>query len=628
MGATGNGSLIGLCYAWGARGKEQAVFGLKRSLFGRKGVAPQEDASAPPETSFSGGAALTVADIRERCTRMGLPDGRSPGSLLFQVVSSLSPEEVAAVLVSTASDVTLLGGYHSDPSKPGYWSSNCHDSCLRREAAVRAEHTPALLTLLVGNEAYLRHYNDGPFSNLLKLIKQALADGGFLTSADTARLADLALRLRAQAGKEHDKPKQKALVKRAEAVEKLGNVEVSATSRLMERCEGAHNPHACAEQPANYRFWSELLAAFLDGLHEIRASLAVGRQPDWMKSPATFAISWPPVGPVTPAYGDWTKGGDNIRDFAVLRQLAKKRRKGQQSLVDPNRVRTLPELRAVYAPTFAWVWNTAQIPALDVLADLERPGWTELLEHLITARMAPRPTAAWRKRAVMLADATGRDQVAIRLQQWLELFHSPPLDRISFADRMNAEAMDHQVAALNEALPDWPEQVEQGTIPAVGRALAMVAASGGNAALPNVFVPDFLEANDHRYDGKSVTEGMLRLSHARWRDLPRDWLRVSLENETLLRGALWLGAEIMDRAAAISTIEATALAAAARLHLGDNSQRSKVVANAAIATLIDLKGSDVDAAVYRLSQAIPDRTINPPLFKALNSSGEAQPASE
>jgi hypothetical protein len=347
-----------------------------------------------------------------------------------------------------------------------------------------------------------------------------------------------------------------------------------------------------------------------------------------MKSPATFAASWPAAGPVTPAYGDWMKGADNVRDFAVMRELAKKRRKGQQSLVNPNRVRALPGLRALYAPTFAWVWNTAQIPALDILADLERPGWTELLEHLITARMAPRPTAAWRKQAVRLADAAGRDQVAIRLQHWLELFHSPPLDATSFADRMNVDAMDHQVATLNQALPDWPAQIGEGTIAAVGRALAMVAASGGGAALPKVFAPNLLESNDNPYDGKRATEGLLRLSHPRWRDLPRDWIRVSLENETLLRGALWLGAEIMDRAAAIAMLEATAMTAAVRLHLGDNSHRSKVVANAAIATLIDLKGSDVDAAVYRLSRAIPDRTINAPLFKAHNSSGEAQPASE
>jgi hypothetical protein len=580
------------------------------------------------ETSFFGEAALTVADVKERCTKMGLRDGRPAGSFLFQVVSSLSPEEVAAVLVSTASDVSLLGGYHNDSSKPEYWPFQCHDSCLRREAAVRAEHTPALLTLLVGNEAYLRYYHEKSFSDLLKLIKQALADGGFLTSADIAQLSDLASRLREQAGKERDKPKQKALIKRAEAVEKLGNFEVSATSRLMERCEGAHNPHALGDEPANYRFWSELLAAYLDGLHEIRDALSVGRQPDWMKSPATFATTWPAAGPVTPTYRDWTKGADNIRDFAVMRELAKKRRKGQQSLVDSNRVRALPELRALYAPTFAWVWNTDQIPALDVLADLEQPGWTELLEHLITTRMAPRPTATWRKQGVMLADAVGRDLVASRLRHWLELFHSPPLDAISFADRMNVDAMEYQVATLNQALPDWPAHIDQSMIAAAGRALAMVAASGGNAALPNVFEPHFLESNDNRYDGKRLTEGMLRLSHPRWRDLPRDWLRISLENEALLRGALWLGAEIMDRAAAIAMLEATAMAAAARLHLGDNSHRSKVVANAAVATLIDLKGSDVDAAVYRLSKTIADRTINAPLFKALNNSGEAQPASE
>jgi len=606
------------------------VFGLKQALFGRKGVAPGSGRPrpSPVEEEARNGAAMTYADVKARCASIGRREGGPPHLYVNGVITGLSPEERGAVLVSAATETDCLGRYWGDPAAPEYWPSRCHDTCLRMEVAVAPEQLPALLTLMVANKAYEKYYHGQSFAALLRLIKKAIADGGFLTSADVARLAEFSVMLRAEADKQRDKPKQKALLKRAELIEKLGSVEVSATSLLMERCEGAENPHAPGDAPPNLVFWSSLLAAFAEGLHEIRGAFQAAKVPAWMKSQAAFEAAWPAAGPIAPRFGAWEEGDDKVRGFAVLRELAKRRGKVHQPLVEPERVRRLPELRALYAPTFRWVWNTPQIPALERLADLERPGWTELLEHLITARMAPRPTATWRKQAVALADAIGRDEVRARLADWLQLFHSPPLNPISLADRTNAEAIGRQVETLNEALPDWPQRIAPEEIPAVGRALAMVAASGAGADLSRVLAPNFLECDDHRWEGKSASEGQLRLPSQRWNDKPGNWLQVSLENETLLRGAIWLATEILDRADVIATLEAVALSASARLHLSDGGQRSKVLANAAIATLIDLGGSDVDQAVYRLSQAIPDRTINAALFKALNRGGEAQPASE
>ena len=61
-------------------------------------------------------------------------------------------------------------------------------------------------------------------------------------------------------------------------------------------------------------------------------------------------------------------------------------------------------------------------------------------------------------------------------------------------------------------------------------------------------------------------------------------------------------AQMPDRAAAISDLEKSTMAAASQLNFGDEGLRSKVIANAAIATLIDMGGSDVDPVLLRLSR--------------------------
>lgn len=95
-------------------------------------------------------------------------------------------------------------------------------------------------------------------------------------------------------------------------------------------------------------------------------------------------------------------------------------------------------------------------------------------------------------------------------------------------------------------------------------------------------------------------------------------MRLSVENEEFLRGAVWLVALMPDRARAIDALAKVAQTAATYMWTGDDGMRSKIVANAAIATLIAMGGSDIDQPVLRLSKVIENCTINPPLFKHLN----------
>ena len=76
-----------------------------------------------------------------------------------------------------------------------------------------------------------------------------------------------------------------------------------------------------------------------------------------------------------------------------------------------------------------------------------------------------------------------------------------------------------------------------------------------------------------------------------------------------------------DKARAITALERTALSAATYCWTGDEGMRSKIIANAAIATLIDLGGPDIDAAVLRLSKGVEHQTVRAPLLDYLGQTG-------
>lgn len=617
------------------------AFSFGKAIFGRKGLtqpagtpSPSFGASANPgapepwrPAAYANFDDLTVEGMYTRCAQMVRGRDRDPAFAIDDAISALSPAERGELLASLASDAETLSKYHGQSRTRDGWVSRCYRQCFQLETEVSKEHLPALLTFLVEDDSYRRNYYHKQFATLLRLINQAIKDGGFLTSADVEQLGAFGGTLRLVSEKESSKANKKTMLLRAEAVEKLAGVEVSATSLLLERCEGAENVYALGERPPHYAFWAEMFAATIAGLHAITDDLRDKGRPAWLKDRAAFAEAWPAVGPLAPRFGAWNEAAEEkFRNFPTLRAYGKRRTKGDQLFANPERVRALSQFREHLAPTLAWRWDTPQIPALDVLANLESPEWTEMLEHLISGKVAPRPTTAWRKHGLKLAQVIGTETVAARLQSWLALFHTPELTAETLADRTNVEEMDRTVVHLNERLPDWPSLIPPQDIAAAGHAVAMLVASQFDHGLPKPFSAQMMECTDHVWDNQRVSEGQLRIravspkqsnGHDRY-ESPATWLKVSIENEALLRGAMWLAVELSPRDEAVKLLKAIALAGASRFHLGDQGHRSKVVANAAIATLIDLGGADVDAAVLSLSHSIHDRTINVALFRALN----------
>lgn len=601
-------------------------FGRKvagQSAFGRKGVA---DPQPQPSTGFfagretSGGSAFErfFEQLEREYDLAAAHLHRSYGN--SNAMKNLSPEERGELLADLVDRPGLYDGNRSDASPREKAAYDANWNIWYCEIEVRKEHLGALLSHLLGNKSLREQtYRESQFTTLAKLINSAIAQGAYLSSGDCEALAQMAADIRG-AKRSYRKTDTKQMIARAEKLEKLAGVQVSATAFLMERCEGADNPWAVAagERP-NAAFWAALLAQTTAALEEIRAATR-GSKPAWMHDAAAFAAAWPAVGEVVPRFKAWEEGG--AKPFAALSQHNGKR----NGFADPAAYRSLPATIPLAQAHSRYHWNTKQIPGLDILADLENPGWTALVEQMITQRRATRATKAWEKEMLALCAPLGLEAVEARLHDWLALFHTPALDRAMFSQVVNGERFAAAIDRLEDAHPDWPARHAQ-EIAALGRAVAMVVASEDQHAICNALHTQLIRLDDHVYKNTRVTEGVLGLAKPRYRAVDghstygslASWMGVSVENEEFLRGAVWLVALMPDRARAIDALERTAQTAATHVWTGDDGVRSKIVANAAIATLLGMGGSDIGPAVLRLSKAIENRTINPPLFRHFNA---------
>lgn len=602
-----------------------SFMGFGRKTFGRKGLAdpqPQNSRSifGRRNASYGGGSPFDrffarVADEAERGKDTHFMHYRR-----YAAMDELSPEERGELLADLADQPGLYDGHRDGKSVREAVAYNLHHNIWRDEIEVRAEHLGGLLKLMLGNDALReRNYFDLQFGKLMKLIDSAIKQGAYLSSNDCAALAEMAAAIRG-GRRSYRKADTKKMIVRAEKLEKLAGITVSATEFLMQRCEGAENSWVIApgERP-NAQFWADLLAETTAALETIREGTKSSGKPAWMRDPSVFAREWPAIGDVAPRFGAWDDDG---KPFAHLRQHNGKR----SGFAKPDDYRGLPGTIAKAQAHSRYTWKTDQIPGLDVLADLEQPAWTALVEHLITQRRATRATTAWEKEAIALCKPIGLETVEARLHDWLALFASPALDMGVYTDLCNGERFASAIDGLEEQHGDWPAR-HAADVAGLARAVAMVVASKpkGHELCPALHT-QLNRTDDHVYKNTRVTNGVLGLPKPQYKVDGRStyeslgtWMRVSIENEEFLRGAVWLLALMPDRARAIGALADVAQTAATYMWTGDDGMRSKIVANAAIATLIAMGGSDIDQAVLHLSKTIDNCTINPPLFKHLNA---------
>jgi hypothetical protein len=600
--------------------------GIGQGGFGRKGVgAPQP--GEPPRGRFSGSYESTAGnspfDRHFMQSQQLVRNPAYPASGCRAALDYMSREERGELLADLADQPGLYDGHMRDQSLPAMIAYYTLRDIWQTEIAVRAEHLGALLALLTGDKNFREQsYYEKPISTLLQLIDSAIKQGAYLSSGDCEALAQMASDIR-NSRKSYRKADTKKMIVRAERLEKLAGVTVSATDFLMQRCEGAENPWEIApgERP-NAPFWADLFAETASALEEIRADTKGSARPAWMRDPAAFAAAWPAVGDVAPRFRAWNENG---LPFNALSQHNGKR----TGFAKPNAYRTLPAMIALAQPHSRYNWMSDQIPGLDILADLENPDWTALVEAMITQRRATKATATWQKEMLALCKPLGIQSVESRLHDWLSLFHSPALNKAVFTDVCNGERFASAIDRLEAEHPDWPLR-HCNEIALLGRAVAMKIASADVKDICSALHAQLIRLDDHVYKNTRVTEGVLGLPKPSYKsdngqstyETLSSWMRLSVENEEFLRGAVWLVALMPDRVRAIEALEKVAQTAATHMWTGDDGMRSKIIANAAIATLIAMGGGEIDLPVLRLSNVIENCTINPPLFKYLNREGE------
>ncbi|ATY33803.1 hypothetical protein CVN68_19095 [Sphingomonas psychrotolerans] len=537
-----------------------------------------------------------------------------------RALHDLTAEERGDLLADLADRPGLHDGNRDGASPRAKAAYHAHCCIYSQPVEVRAEHIGGLVKLLLGDERLRKQrYAQTSFDTLLTLIGSAIKQGGYLSSRDCEALSAMAAEIRG-GNSSYRKADTKKMIARAEKLEKLAGVEVSATEFLLQRCEGAENPWAIEEcERLNAQFWADLLAEVTVALEDIRRQTKGGAKAAWMRDGAAFAAAWPTVGDVAPRFAAWQDGGTAL---ASLSQHNGKR----TGFADPAAYRRLPGMIELAQAHSRYMWNSDQIPGLDVLADLENSDWTALVETLITQRRATRATAAWQKEALASCAPLGLELVEARLHDWLALFHTPALDKATYSDLCNGDRFAVAIDQLEAQHPDWPVR-HADSVAALGRAVAMVLASEAQHGLCSALHTQLIRTDDYVYKNTRATEGVLGLRKPVYRradgrstyESRATWMRVSVQNEEFLRGAVWLVALMPDRARAIDALAKVAQTAATYMCAGDEGMRSKIVANAAIATLIAMGGSDIDQAVLRLSKVIENCTINPPLFKHLNA---------
>lgn len=590
-----------------------------RKVLGRKDTGNAQPDAQPGSRLFDRGAPTGGNAPFDRHLEQATLLARNspyPASGCRQALDFLLPEERGDLLADLAFRPGIHDGYMRDKPQQEMVAYYTLNAIWQTEIMVRPEHLGALLALLTGNKSLReRNYFESEFKALLRLIDSTIRQGAYLSSKDCEELAQMAAAIRS-AQKSYRKADTKKMIARAERLEKLAGVEVSATEFLMQRCEGAENPFAIVDKPRpNAQFWADLLAEVTAGLNEIRLATKGSSKPEWSRTAAAFANAWPVCGDVRPSFDAWKASNQPV---AALVQHNGKR----NGWADPEAYRRLPSTIAAAQAHSRYNWQSDQIPGLEVLADLENPDWTALVEHMITQRRATKATRAWQKEALALCDPIGIELVETRLHDWLALFHTPMLGREAYTNVCNGERFSAAIDRLETAHPDWPARHASETR-ALGRAVAMAIASGVSQDICSDFHAQLVRLDDHTYKNRSATTGVLHMLAPAYKGASyatlATWMRLSVENEEFLRGALWLVALMPNRARAIEALERTAQSAATYTWTGDDGMRSKIIANAAIATLIDMGGKDIDPAVLRLSRVVEHQTIRMPLLAHLDT---------
>jgi hypothetical protein len=604
----------------------QKFFGAKS--FGQKTISGRAPADNHQEKTFVPDGRRWTFEELERLIEPSLVDKKLDSHSWYRAFGSyltnFNEQERADVLVSL---VPMIDELKEKPTYPPDQASQieharqCFDQLLHLKIELRPVQLGDYVTLMTSiTRVTAAEYRAKPF---LAEIKASIARGGFLTTTEITKLASYAAELRKRADNEYGKSDKKTYLALASTVDRIIGTEQSSLSALLDRSESAETGYSFDTLPENYDFWCKLFAETATGLHEIAADLIKSKaKVAWLYDERDFAKAFPAIGPFAPKFQQWNEHEhERFKNFSRFCEILKTRK----ILAEPSLYLELRGTRKKFENSVRYFWHSPAIPALKKLGDLEKTNETALLEKLVTAREGARPTTKWLKATLALVDVIGRKEVERRLHDWLNFFYDPIINRDTFAEGQNCFNVEQIISSYNTKLSEWPKLIAPEAIRTAGRALALDLAS--DKYNTSISLDLFKYRTIQNAQKSKLTTALDIYVEAKILNGPNrgdynagflSWQSASIENEQLLRACVWLLPEMPDQIAAIKTLEKMTLAGSCGFHFNRENYRAQTVANAAIASLIDIGTTDAHLALLRVSRAIDDASMVATISKALN----------
>ncbi|WP_265562236.1 hypothetical protein [Sphingomicrobium arenosum] len=601
---------------------------MLRRVFGRKGATPTP-AAAPEPTPAS---ALDPSDDRPYWNRfldsLGTQVNRPINSVVWhadspvkRAVASLSLSDRSALLCSLE---PLLGPREDISIRDRIEMKELFDCLTYSDDPPVTHGTVDFLTrALVAPDVDWIH-ETFTLERVHRFLKTAKDQGHPFNSDERERIASYARRLEGKQFDAYSKGQQDrsaSLVKLFYALADISSDdrEINA-ARIDQWCDHQPSPLRFRPLPYHARFWSDFLALVSDKAEALKSEIA--KKPVWLKDEAAFNDRFRSVGGVPLDFGFWTR--DALKDWRGDGRNFKAMKKPEE---DNPRERLLAHLphdelvaeRTRLATLADLEWHRAYIPGADILLGKRSEAEEDLFLMLVESKAQPKAPAKWRKDALKLIHQIGRPKMMDRFERWLALFARPALDETSIGQLHDCHQRALHIALFDRLFPDWKALPDE-DLDALADWVALT--SIGNHSDGPCSIYGFLNSYNRLVPDPARIEIIQQgatypKTDAERYDIGNRYRRPfafpSTPTENALRAVTWLLAE---DAANVPLLEDVAIAATALKN--SDRLRSKMVANAAIASLGTIGTPEALQALGRLRRTIANKAIGNAVQKAMD----------
>ncbi|MCW2286312.1 hypothetical protein M2323_004153 [Rhodoblastus acidophilus] len=527
----------------------------------------------------------------------------------------LSPEQRADLLIALATEAQFRIGL-----EPGDMDGLAFTSFLRFDLRLRSDLIAIVVRVILENDRHsgYTHMLSHDFANILNRGAQA---GGVLTRSDRILLVKLADRLEKnphRSLRESERETRETIA----TLNRLAQRTPDALSAISERLDAEPSCNRLRPPPPFFDFWCDFFVAVSREADMLAKELKAKNLPDWTRSEAKFAERFPEDGLVPREFAIWRRSELGLpaswdrTDFKPLRNAGRRTGFAEYRGIRSLGREAFDALSAEVATLADHDWSRNWIPAADLLAADRKADDLAFVAVLAETPDTPTPGKAWLKRLRAAADAIGVEEARRRVAAWLEVFHRPGAlaDRIEDLNFCHAYGLMAATFELN--FPAW-RSLDAEALARLARWVALVclAYPDGHRWSLHAFVQ--WERDRRAPDAPKIIYPDDRgQSYFGW-GIATNVYRLTLENELLLRGAIWALAE-GPGPDTVEILERTATVAI------DRVLRARAAANAALNALAAEDSPAALEALTRLRRAIKDKAIANMVAKLLAKAAAKQ----